>query len=541
MEEIPILILAETCYDLKERFAPLVEEINTKFGLVPVIGIFLGRKQCTVPIEDGGLFSEKYFYEEPDSTTLLIKNTPHRLLITFINHNTSPYDTRLYLTAQRASSRCAFVLRNRINLHNFLVTRIDDSDRIRPEIAMAPKIHSAIKRKALLLSLLVASVVIARKTTNLLTGKPREKSKRILFIKLDVLGDMILAIPSIAALRHKCPEAELTVLASSRGAGILHEQNELHPGGLCDRILVWDAPWHNTFIKVLGVGVILQMFRQLPQYWRNPYDIVIQPVNFGTGVAFAALTMGRRVFAVIDERLPLAMRLRGLVSDPVGVPQDRIFHMKDCAELLLARLGVDKITYVPGLMVADQARQIVTRFLENEGYRSNRLILVNVGAGHRVRVWGNDKFAQLTRELDLKYNATIVLIGSPTEKEMGAEIEQISGTSGRILINAVGRFSMNELIALVSLADLMITVDTGIMHLAAALNTPMVAIFGAGLVDFCKPLSQNYIIVKEELGCSGCGDSCFVSGDPPCLERVSVPRVLQAIDSLVKRDPVKEW
>jgi ADP-heptose:LPS heptosyltransferase len=531
MEEIPILILAETCFDLKERFAPLVEEVKVKFGSVPIIGIFLGMKPCTDPIKDGGLFSETYFYDQPDSAILLIQSTPHRLLITFINHNTTHRDTSLYLTAQSASSRCAFVVRNRINLNNYLTTQVDDSDHIRHEIAIAPEIHSAINRKALLLSLLVASVVILGKIRYLLRGKRRERFKRILFIKLDVLGDMIVALPSIAALRCKFPEAELTVLASSRGAGILHEQNELYPGGLCDRIQVWDAPWHNTFVKVLGVKVILQMFRQLPQFWYNPYDIVIQPVNFGTGVAFALLTMGRRVLAVVDERLPLAVRLRSLVSDPVGVPQDRIFHMKDCAELLLSRLGVDKVVYVPGLIVANQARQIVVKFLEGEGYRGGRLILINVGAGHRLRVWGNHKFAQLVRELDLKYSAMIVLIGSPIEQEMAAEIKKMSCID---VVNVVGQFSMNELIALVSLANLIITVDTGIMHLAAALNTPMVAIFGAGLVDFCKPLSQNYIIVKEELGCSGCGDNCFVSGHPPCLERVTVSQVLQAVEFIVK-------
>jgi ADP-heptose:LPS heptosyltransferase len=71
------------------------------------------------------------------------------------------------------------------------------------------------------------------------------------------------------------------------------------------------------------------------------------------------------------------------------------------------------------------------------------------------------------------------------------------------------------------------------MHMAAALDRKIVAIFGAGLVPFCHPLCSKYLIVKHELGCSGCNDICFTDGVAPCITLVTVDMVLEAIQTLL--------
>jgi len=532
MEEATIIILAEYCHNLVERFTPLVEEIRLNSGAARIIGVFAGFELQPQRIEDGGLFAETHFFARPGGAVSLIRSLSSATLITFINHNATFRDSELFRAAQGASGPKAYVLRNRISLEKFLKSGVDDEPAIRSIVARGRREHTTIHIKALLLYLLSAVIVYPARILRLLIPARRDERKRILFIKLDVLGDMIVALPYLAAMREAFPDAELTVIASGRGAAIVKEQRGLYANGLCDRLIVWDAPWHVNFPRMPGLAAAWQLLRSLPWYWKQHYDLVIQPVNFGTGIIFAVLTLGRRVVAVVDSRLPLALRVLPLVSDPIAVSQDRIHHLADFTRMVAAHLGVLVDPAAPGLLVSDPARATVERLLREWGYREGRMLfLFNVGAGHPLRVWGAGKFAALAELVGERHDdALIVLTGSPAERVIALEIERLSGYP---ITNGAGLLSLNELIALTSLADLMVSVDTGIMHLAAALHTPLVAIFGAGLVDYCKPLSANHIIVKTELGCSGCADRCFVTKYPPCLELVTVPQVHEALENLL--------
>jgi heptosyltransferase-2 len=116
---------------------------------------------------------------------------------------------------------------------------------------------------------------------------------------------------------------------------------------------------------------------------------------------------------------------------------------------------------------------------------------------------------------------------------LAAKIERLAAFP---ILNTAGKLSLNELIALMSLTDLTITADTAVMHMAAALNVPLVAIFGAGQVNYCKPLSANHLIVKKEMGCSGCGDRCYADGYPPCLEAISPTMVFEAAQKMLMKE-----
>jgi len=331
------------------------------------------------------------------------------------------------------------------------------------------------------------------------------------------------------------PDAELTVLASSRGAAILKAQDRLHPKRLYDALLVWDAPWHLNFPKILGVRALLEMVRRLPPLWLRRYDLAIQPVHFGTGIVFALLTFSRRVAALVDPGLPLAARVRHLLTDPVDLPADRILHMQEWTVMVLQKLGVRTDLAAPGLLIDPKARLAVKDFLLSQGADpGKKLFLFHVGAGHPLRTWGAERFAELARDLVRRHDAVIALTGGKGEQNLASEIQQRAQVP---IVSTAGRLDLNEVTALVSMADLMVTVDTGVMHLAAALNANLVAIFGAGLVESCRPLNRNHVIVKEEFGCSGCVDRCFLPGYPPCLEAVTVERVQAAVEQVLDMRP----
>lgn len=530
-----IVLLAECSINLSERFTPIIAEIRKYLPNSSIICIFarFEIEDIAFNLPDG---VERFFFPKDEiKATSIIKSLPHTTLITLINHNATIRDYRLFRAAQKSKSpKTIYLLRNCVSLNEYFIDGIDNSRKIRCLVKTARITDISIHLKVNLLVIFVATVMLVAKPIKYIAGIKKQQKKRILFIKLDVLGDMIVTIPYLRALRQAYKDAELTVLASKRGAVILEEQGKLYEDGLFDELLIWDTPWHFKCQKLLTMHDLWKTVKALPGFWRKRYQLVIQPVGLGTGVMFALLTLGERIVAIIDPYLPLARRMRHFVTDPIDIKIEKIYHLKDFTELALAYLGVSRDDTFPSLLVSDDAQNTVSQFLGQEALEGTceKLIVVNVGAGNALRVWGADKFAALIRSIVSAYRATVVLVGSNADAEMAAEIKCLSAVP---VVNSVGRLSLNDIIALAKRADLMVTVDTGIMHLAAALETPMVAIYGAGLVDFCKPLSTNYIIVKKELGCSGCADRCFVEGRPPCLDAVDVDDVFSAVQTILDR------
>jgi len=160
-----------------------------------------------------------------------------------------------------------------------------------------------------------------------------------------------------------------------------------------------------------------------------------------------------------------------------------------------------------------------------------------LGAGHPRRKWSPENYAKLLQILSDDKSVFPILIGGPGEVKLGNVIQ---GLLNYEALNLVGGLNLNQLTALLSISEVVVTPDTGVMHMAAALDRKIVAIFGAGLVPFCRPLCSEYIIVKQELGCSGCNDICFTTGDAPCIALVTVDMVLIAVQALLLRKPMKK-
>ncbi len=532
-----IIILAEYCHDFAERFSSMLGQIREHYPSCSILGVFSLCGRSAGACKEAGPFDEVRLFAIPLAAAELAKKLPCRQLFVFINHNPTVEDQSLYASMIGISPAPAALFRNAVSLARYLATGDDDHRRIREKLASLRSSRSVERIKVRLLAAVAGLVVAAGKLART-SGAVVDRPGRILFLRLDLLGDMTVTMPYLAAIKRQYPEAELTVMASSKGAVLLKEQEAVAPGALYDRLEVWDAPWHRTVPTALGLRDLKEMLIRLPALWRKNYDIIVQPVNFGTGILFALLCLGNRVAAPIDPRLPLSLALRQYVSDPVALPEDKISHLRDFLSLISARIGVAEGSVTRALSVKKETQQQMREFLALQGYDPTRkLILVNVGAGNRVRRWGSENFGRLMHKLSERLACSFVLAGGKDEQAAACEVERIAPRS----VNAAGRLTLNELAALTSLADLVITADTALMHFAAALNRPLVAIFGAGLVDYCRPLNVDHVIVRNELGCSGCGDRCFEDQcPPPCLEAVKPESVyLAAVAMLTENDQVE--
>lgn len=532
-----ILFVSVWTEDYAPRFQPLVQEVKAHYSDSVFSALFY-------KVELPGTSIEADVYLEPSpfdfiwvaqglrklrEYLLLVDETTE--LFVFVQHVWLFGDDVLFREMKRNVPQAIFLLRNVVSLQNFFTSGEDQKKRIETILRKERKKNIELQVKVHCVNFVVRVCLFF---LNLFARfRPHHHQHKILFMRLDVLGDMVLSLPALLALRKAYPNSELTVMASRRSGIIIEEQQRLQPGRFCDRLLYWQASWHVDKERLQTLRTFGNLFYEALRYYREAYDLVIQPVQLGTGIIFAILMCGNKTIAPIVERLPLPCKLDDLVKGVKICPHAQ-FHIADLPTRCVEAAGVKDVSSYKytSLLTDKKAKTKIMEELRKDNYNSTqKIIAINIGAGSPTRLWNVDKYALLVNRLKQRANFFPIIIGGSGELELWSQI--LPHINGQVT-NFVGRTDLNQLITLLNMADLIVTPDTGVMHLAAAMDKKIVALFGAGLVPFCKPLCSQYIIVKRELGCSGCHDICFENSEPPCITNITVYMVESAIDELIE-------
>jgi ADP-heptose:LPS heptosyltransferase len=172
------------------------------------------------------------------------------------------------------------------------------------------------------------------------------------------------------------------------------------------------------------------------------------------------------------------------------------------------------------------------------GRAARPAIGVHVSGGRPSKQWHLDRFAQVARRLAERHGATIVLTGSPGDRPMVDDVKRM--LAGVATIDAAGAFDLPALGAVLAKLDLLITGDTGPMHLAAAMGTPVVALFGPSDPRRYGPRGEGHRVIRIDLWCSPCGqvrlppERCR-GRVPECMDGIDVERVVSAAEELMAR------
>ena len=160
--------------------------------------------------------------------------------------------------------------------------------------------------------------------------------------------------------------------------------------------------------------------------------------------------------------------------------------------------------------------------------RGERLAVLCPGAEYGpAKRWPAEHFATLTRELNLR-GWTVWVVGSNKDAEIGETIRELSQGAA---INLCGRTQLTDAIDLIGGADVVVTNDSGLMHVAAALDRPLVALYGSSSPEFTPPLAERVAILQHPVPCSPCFARTCRFGHLDCLTQLSPERVLEAIQS----------
>lgn len=280
--------------------------------------------------------------------------------------------------------------------------------------------------------------------------------KNILIIRTDRMGDVVCSTPAIKALRDHFPESKITLLVSSRTKDIVVGNPYL------DEVIEEDrSRQHKGFWGTLRL--ILQLRRR-----KFDLAIVYHTKRRTNWIAFCA---------GIPRRLGYKNNKLGyLLTDPIK--DDRHLGIKHeveyCLDLLKA-IGVEEASKDFFVAVNPEAQDWLKRFLINHRITpQDRVIVIHPGASDLARCWPHQQFAELIERILKSYPAYIVLIGDNNIKDVW---EKLIKERGIPVINLLGQTKMVELISLIKRANLLVSNDSGPVHLASGLGTPVVDIF----------------------------------------------------------------
>jgi ADP-heptose:LPS heptosyltransferase len=163
--------------------------------------------------------------------------------------------------------------------------------------------------------------------------------------------------------------------------------------------------------------------------------------------------------------------------------------------------------------------------------------LCPAGGTSPLKQWPVNRFVELGRWLQAKRDVRLALVGGPGEEALGAEIERRLDAPA---INLIGRTTLRQLAAVLRECSLYVGNDTGPMHVAAAMNAPVIALFGSSCHHRFHPWTQNYQVIANKLPCSPCAsdphrDRCVecIYDHPRCMHELPLERVKEAISTML--------
>ncbi|MCQ9208588.1 MAG: glycosyltransferase family 9 protein [Omnitrophica bacterium] len=321
----------------------------------------------------------------------------------------------------------------------------------------------------------------------------KTKIKRILLIGLSNIGDAILTTPVVETLRRHFPQAHLALLIGPRAFCVFKHDRRI------DRKIIYDK----AICRKNKLGLINRL-RQ------DRYDLVVD-------LRYTAFSMflGARYHTWAFAKPP-----RGLT------------HMLDRHLWKLKSLGlnIDNRTGLSVEFTEDERDNVKQMFKRWQIKDTQTVIAVAPGARNMTKCWERQGYKELIERLTKQCRAKIIMVGDDQDKLL---IDEISGQIKPVPLNASGKTSIGELALVLVKCRLLVSNDSAPMHLASAVNTPLISIFGP--TDYRKyaPRGPQDILIRKELDCSPCEQSLCPKGTRECMKMISADEVFAACKKIL--------
>jgi heptosyltransferase-2 len=355
--------------------------------------------------------------------------------------------------------------------------------------------------------------------------KPIETSavRKILIRGVNWVGDAVLSIPAMRAVRRLFPEAHITLLATPWVSPVYSEVEYL------DEILEYEK--NGIHKGWAGLGRLAADLKQ------RRFDMAILLQN-----AFEAALLTWR--ARIPLRIGYARDGRSLLlTHPCKIDSGvRQVHQVYYYLGILSGLGLiapkpweqSELPTSTSIGIRKADRNAAISMLRANGIQEGDVVVsINPGAFYgEAKRWLPDRYAAVADALANRHGARIIILGAPNDMET---VRTVAANMSSHPVILAGQTTLGQLMGLLKESDLLITNDSGPMHLAAALDVPQLAIFGSTSEVATGPLSNNATVIKHPVDCN----PCFLRKCPTdfhCMKEIAVAQVLEAADRILEKN-----
>ena len=353
-----------------------------------------------------------------------------------------------------------------------------------------------------------------------------EQVREILVIRLDLLGDLVLSLPAVHALKATYPHAKLTVLALPYAAGLLELAPEV------DAVLTYDVNRVRRPADVLSARCWREFFALVGRLRHTKFDLCLS-LHGPFACVLAWLSGCPRRYGYRSEGYPLLLT-HTLPGGRYDVRQHEVLYSLRLAEMAGAATGLAQRlggAQTPKLSVplAEQ-RRMRHLLAEWEIRADNLLVVVHPGASNgSAKRWSPAYWGSLTSRLHDELGAAVVISGTPAEAVIVQEVVRHCTFKPVIL---AGQTTIPQLGALLKRADLLLSSDSGPAHMAAALGTPQITLFGPTDPAVYAPINPKAMVVRHDLPCSPCYNARTTAecrfGHVNCMRLLEPDEVYQA-------------
>ena len=369
------------------------------------------------------------------------------------------------------------------------------------------------------------------------------KNVNILIVKLSAIGDVIHTLPALAALRRLYPAADITWVVEEAAADLLADHPDL------DRVLI---SRRKTWLKEFRQGRVAAPLREMHAFYRalrcRHYDLVIDFHGLLKSAVIVAMSGGRRRLGYDSLQELSGLFYNEKIAEEMGKHAvdrylDFIRHLTgegqeqaDClaaAPSFTIAIGEEERRRVEALLDEHAALLTAGAGLQDKRIESGgeegperRFVAVSPIAFWETKLWEDGKFAELCDRVWLEIGLPVILTGGAA-----APLDNILGRMKTRAVNLGGQTTLRELACLYRQAALVITTDSGPMHLAAAVGTPLVALFGPTDPLRTGPYGPGHRVIRRELACMPCFQKRCETKQ--CMREIDVEDVLTAAKEIL--------
>ena len=334
-----------------------------------------------------------------------------------------------------------------------------------------------------------------------------KKINKILVIELLQLGDLIVITPTLRAIKNRFKRAQIDMLVNSNASELLDDNINI------GNILIY-KDFYNL-IKVLkrnkyDLGIILH-----PGSFKISLALLLGKVKYRVGCTKVGLLSGKGFF--LNTKIKPNLQWQHKIQDNLDVVRSIVADTDNIR--LEVHSNKESRNYIENL------------FVKNKVKKDDLVIGIHTYSKHKNQRWYEERFADLADELIEKYKAKVVFTGAPGEEDY---INSIINKMKFKPVNLVGKTSIKQFIALIERLNLLVSVDTSAIHIASALNKPVIALFGPTIPTFWGPTSDKSSVIWKTNVCSGCRLYYCKIKTHECMKSITVEDIMHSVDRIIK-------